>query len=202
MRQLRTTRWTLLIPAILLVSCGASNVVIDGAFPAPNIRKLPVSLAVVYEDQLRQFTYTEYSETGQEEYYIRSGQSHIELFNTILPAMFERVVFVDGIDQAANSNVDAVFVPNIEEFQLALPIKTRLDVFEVWVKYNMRLLTAEGDYLADWELTSYGKTPTETFRSTETAINDAAVVALRDLASTFALNFTRVPEISDWLAQM
>ena len=189
-----------ILPALLLTACGASSVVISGSFPTPNIGKLPISLAVVYDDNLQEFTYTEYSETGQEEYYIQSGQSHIQLFNAVLPAMFDDVTFVDNVEAAADSGVDAVFVPNIEEFQLALPAKTRLDVYEVWIKYNMRLLTAEGDYLADWELTSYGKTPTETFLTTESAINDAAVVALRDLASTFALSFSRVPEISAWLA--
>lgn len=188
------------LPALLLSACGASSVIISGSFPTPNVGKLPVSVAVVYDDTLQQFTYTEYSETGQEEYYIQSGQSHVQLFNAILPAMFDSVIFVDGVEQAASTGVDAIFVPNIEEFQLALPIKTRLDVYEVWIKYNMRLLTVEGDYLADWELTSYGKTPTETFVTTETAINDAAIVALRDLASTFALSFARVPEISAWLA--
>ncbi|MYE29091.1 MAG: hypothetical protein F4X78_05140 [Gammaproteobacteria bacterium] len=190
----------ILLPALLLSACGASSVVISGSFPTPNIGKLPISLAVVYDDNLQEFTYTEYSETGQEEYYIQSGQSHIQLFNAVLPAMFDNVTFVDNVEAAAGAGVDAVFVPNIEEFQLALPAKTRLDVYEVWIKYNMRLLTAEGDYLADWELTSYGKTLTETFLTTESAINDAAVVALRDLASTFALSFSRVPEISAWLA--
>ena len=190
----------ILLPALLLSACGASSVVISGSFPTPNIGKLPLSLAVVYDDTLEEFTYTEYSETGQEEYHIQSGQSHIELFNAILPAMFDRVIRVDAVEEGAGAGVDAIFVPNIEEFQLALPAKTRLDVYEVWIKYNMRLLTAEGDYLADWVLTSYGKTPTETFLGTETAINDAAIVALRDLASTFALSFAQVPEISDWLA--
>ena len=190
----------MLLPALLLSACGASSVVISGSFPTPNIGKLPLSLAVVYDDDLQAFTYTEYSETGQEEYHIQSGQSHIELFNAILPAMFDQVIRVNAVEEGATAGVDAIFVPNIEEFQLALPAKTRLDVYEVWIKYNMRLLTAEGDYLADWVLTSYGKTPTETFLGTESAINDAAIVALRDLASTFALSFTQVPEISDWLA--
>ena len=190
----------MLLPALLLSACGASSVVISGSFPTPNIGKLPLSLAVVYDDDLQAFTYTEYSETGQEEYHIQSGQSHIELFNAILPAMFDQVIRVNAVEEGAAAGVDAIFVPNIEEFQLALPAKTRLDVYEVWIKYNMRLLTAEGDYLADWVLTSYGKTPTETFLGTESAINDAAIVALRDLASTFALSFTQVPEISDWLA--
>ena len=182
-----------------LSSCGVSNVVIDGSFPTPNINKLPIAIAVYYDDALKDFAYLEYSETGQEEFNIESGKSHVQLFNVVLPAMFDRVVFVDSMEEVPTLGVDAVFAPAIEEFQLALPMKTKLDVFEVWIKYNMRLLTPTGDYIADWVLTSYGKTPTETFRSVEGAINDAAVVALRDLASSFALSFNQVPEVRDWL---
>jgi len=187
---------------LLLESCGVSNVTIEGSFPTPNISKLPLTVAVYYDDALREFAYLEYSETGAEEFNIESGQSHIELFNAVLPAMFEEVVVVDSMEAAEARGVDAVFAPLIEEFQLALPAKTKLDVYEVWIKYNMRLVTAEGDYIADWVLTSYGKTPTETFRTTEAAINDAAVVALRDLASSFSLSFTQVPEVRDWLASL
>ena len=181
--------------------CGVSNVVIDGSFPTPNISKMPVSIAVYYDDALKDFAYLEYSETGSEEYNIESGASHIQLFNAITPAMFDRVVFVLSMEEAQAAGVDAVFVPAIEEFQLALPAKTKLDVFEVWIKYNMRLLTPNGDYIADWVLTSYGKTPTDTFRSVDAAINDAAVVALRDLASSFSLSFDDVPEVKAWLAR-
>jgi len=182
------------------VGCGVNNVVIDGSFPTPNVSKMPVSIAVYYDDALREFAYLEYSETGSEEYNIQSGASHIQLFDAITPAMFDRVVFVDSMEEAQAAGVDAVFAPAIEEFQLALPAKTKLDVFEVWIKYNMRLLTPEGEYIADWVLTSYGKTPTETFRSVDAAINDAAVVALRDLASSFSLSFGDVPEVKEWLS--
>jgi len=192
----------LLFAAALLASCGVSNVTIEGSFPTPNISKLPLSVAVYYDDALREFSYLEYSETGQEEFNIASGQSHIQLFNAILPAMFDSVVVVNSMEEAEASGVDAVFMPLIEEFQLALPEKTKLDVYEVWVKYNMRLVTANGDYIADWVLTSYGKTPTETFRSVEAGINEAAVVALRDLASSFSLTFSQVPEVNDWLASL
>ncbi len=196
------TRAGLFLSVLLLESCGVSNVTIEGSFPTPNISKLPLTVAVYYDDALSEFAYLEYSETGAEEFNIESGQSHIELFNAVLPAMFEEVVVVDSMEAAEGRGVDAVFAPLIEEFQLALPAKTKLDVYEVWIKYNMRLVTAEGDYIADWVLTSYGKTPIETFRTTEAAINDAAVVALRDLASSFSLSFTQVPEVRDWLASL
>ncbi|PCI76591.1 MAG: hypothetical protein COB20_10315 [SAR86 cluster bacterium] len=185
--------------ALYLTACGVSNVVIEGSFPTPNISKLPLNVAVYYDPALTEFAYIEYSETGTEEYNIASGQSHIELFSTILPAMFDRVVVVDSIGEAEALGVDAIFAPIIEEFQLALPAKTKLDVYEIWIKYNMRLMKADGDYIADWVLTSYGKTPVESLRSVEAAINAAAIVALRDLASSFSLSFTQVPEVRDWL---
>ena len=188
-----------LLASLALVGCGVNNVVIEGSFPTPNISKLPISVAVYYDQALKDFAYLEYSETGQEEFNIESGRSHVQLFNAVLPAMFDRVVFIDSMEEAPALGVDAVFAPAIEEFQLALPAKTKLDVYEVWIKYNMRLLSAEGDYIADWVLTSYGKTPTATFLSVEGAINEAAIVALRDLASSFSLSFSQVPEVRAWL---
>ena len=188
-----------MLAAISLSACGVNNVVVQGSFPTPNISQLPLSVAVFYDPALTEFAYIEYSETGAEEYNIASGQSHVELFNAVLPAMFDEVVVVGSLEEAEVLGVDAIFAPLIEEFQLALPSKTKLDVYEVWIKYNMRLMAADGEYIADWVLTSYGKTPTESMRSAESAINDAAVVALRDLASSFSLSFTQVPEVRDWL---
>ena len=66
----------------------------------------------------------------------------------------------------------------------------------------LRLTTPDGEYIADWVETSYGKTTMESLRSNEASINAAAVVALRDLASSFTLKFTSVPEIRDWLASL
>ena len=54
-------------------SCGVSNLVIEGGFPTPNINKIPLSMAIFYDDALREFSYMEYSETGREEINIESG---------------------------------------------------------------------------------------------------------------------------------
>jgi len=182
-------------------SCGTSSIVIEGQYPSPNVTKIPLSIGVIYPHELIDFNYVEYSEIGEEEYRVQSGQSHRDLFDTLLPSMFERVVVLDSIESAASQEVDIVFLPAIEEFQLALPSKTKLDVFEVWVKYNLRISDSEGEGIADWILTSYGKTPTRTMRSVENSINQAAVVALRDFASSFTLGFSQVPEIRQWLSQ-
>ena len=74
---------------LALISCGTSNVIISGAYPTPNVAKLPLSVAVYYDDRLKDFAYMEYSETGKEEFNIESGSSHMALFGAVLPAMFD-----------------------------------------------------------------------------------------------------------------
>ncbi|MEY3666577.1 MAG: hypothetical protein RL572_117 [Pseudomonadota bacterium] len=197
----RSLRALLLVGALgLLSACGASSLVVEGSYPTPAVRKIPLSLGLYLHEDLRNFLYIEYTETGAEEYRVSSGQTHVQLFSNLLPAMFERVQVLASVEDAAAAGVDAVFAPSIEEFQLALPQKTRLDSYEVWVKYNMRLLGPDGAYIADWVLTSYGKTPMEGLLSVEGGINEATVSALRDLASNFTLSFGAVPEVRDWLA--
>lgn len=185
--------------AVLLSGCGVNAVMVEGTYPTPNVRPLPMTVGVYFDDALKNYTYIEYSETGKEEYAVSAGQTHVTLFQSVLPAMFEQVVILDDLGEAGTAGVDAVFAPDIEEFQLALPQKTRLDAYEVWIKYNMRLLKPNGDHIADWVVTSYGKTPTESLRTVESGINDATVGALRDLASNFSLGFGAVPEVREWL---
>lgn len=188
----------LLLPLLLLLGgCGASSVTVEGSYPTPNIPPMPLRLGVYYGEGLADFQYTEYNDRGNPEYIVEPGRSHVTLFNTILPAMFQDVQVLDSPEEA--SGVDAVFIPTIDEFQLALPQKTRLDVYEVWMRYNMRLIRPDGSLIADWVMTSYGKVQQEALRSAERSINDATVAALRDLGSNFTLSFTRVPEIRDWL---
>ena len=186
---------------VLLSACAASTINIEGSFPAPLVQKLPLTVGVYYDENFVNHTFIEINDnTGDDQYIINSGASQMELFNTMLPAVFEEVVMLDSIDSAASqNNLDAVFVPSIEEFQVGLPQKTRLNVYEIWVKYNMRLAQANGDYIADWVMTAYGKSPEETFQSVDDGVNDAANVALRDLAASFTFGFSNVPEVNEWL---
>jgi len=189
----------LLIFVTGLSACAARNIEVRGSYPRPNIPPLPLTVGVYYSDALRDYVYTEFTDSGREEYRVGAGRSHMDLFNTVLPAMFREVVVLDSPTAAAGRGLDAIFIPNIDEFQLGMPQKTRLDSYEVWIKYNMRMTSPEGGYIADWVMTAYGKTSQETFSSTERGINDAAVAALRDLASNFSIGFRNVPDIRDWL---
>lgn len=194
-------RPALLLVIFLLGSCAASTINISGTFPAPLTRQLPLKVGVYYDEDFTNYSYIEINDnTGEDQYIINSGASQVALFDTLLPAVFEDVVYLDSLDSAAeHPDLDAVFVPAIEEFQVGLPQKTRLNVYEIWVKYNMKLADTNGDYIADWVMTAYGKSPEESFQSVDAGVNDAANVALRDLAASFTLSFTNIPEVRDWL---
>lgn len=183
----------------ILSGCAASTIVINGEYPSPLVRKLPLTVGVYYPEELRNFAYTEINDnTGDDEYIVQSGASQLELFNTLLPALFENVVELES-PANASTQVDAVFVPAIEEFQLGLPQKTKLKVYEIWMKYNMKLQKANGDYIADWVMTAYGKAPQENLQTVDAGVQSAAVVAMRDLAASFTLGFKDVPEVNEWL---
>ena len=186
---------------LLLTACSATTINISGTFPAPLVQKLPLTVGVFYDDAFTNHSFIEINDnTGDDQYIINSGSSQVALFNTMLPAVFQNVIVLDSIESANDrSDLDAVFVPAVEEFQVGLPQKTRLNVYEIWVKYNMRLAGSNGDYIADWVMTAYGKSPEETFQSVNDGVNDAANVALRDLAASFMLGFSNIPEVNDWL---
>jgi len=199
--RLAGIKCSLLAMVLLLTACSATTINIEGTFPAPLVQKLPLTVGVYYDAAFSNHSFIEINDnTGDDQYIINSGASQVALFNTMLPAVFEQVIQLDSIESAASmSGIDAVFVPAIEEFQVGLPQKTRLNVYEIWVKYNMRLAQSNGDYIADWVMTAYGKSPEETFQSVDAGVNDAANVALRDLAASFTLGFSNIPEINEWL---
>src|SRR5690606_9414731 len=100
---------------------------------------------------------------------------------------------------SARGGEDLILVPSVEEIQVAMPFETQLKVFEVWLKYNISVYDGQGQPVADWIMTAYGKTPSRFLSSDEDALNQAAVVALRDAGARLLVEFRRVPEIHAWL---
>ncbi len=195
------------IPALIFLcfvfaSCSSVNTItIQGSYPSPLVSQLPLTLGVVYDNIFSDYSFTEVDEySGEDQYVINSGASQVALFNTILPAVFNEVVYLNNADDAVNyPDLDMIFKPAIEEFQIGLPQKTRLDVYEIWVKYNMSLTAPNGNTIADWVMTAYGKAPQSTFGSVDDGVNEAAIEAFRDLAATFSLGLTSIPEVNNWL---
>lgn len=186
----------------LLAGCGPSTVVVKGSFPPPLMDPLPLRMGVWYDESFAGHEFFDEAKSRREsDWLVKTGEAQVQMWDTLLAGMFEELVEMKarpGPDQM-NRLVDAVLVPHVDELQYAIPTHTNVKVYEIWMRYRFELLTISGDPIADWTMTAYGKTPTAFLQSDEAAVNLAAVVALRDAGANFATNFSRIPEVREWL---
>ncbi|HKK23652.1 MAG TPA: hypothetical protein VJ947_08195 [Pseudohaliea sp.] len=193
----------LLLAALLaLAGCGAKEVVVQGQFPEPLMSRLPLTLGVWYDEAFREHEFFDEAKgRAESDWLVRTGEAQVQLWDTLLGGMFERVVYMDARPAPAQMNpaVDAVLIPRVDELQYAIPAQTNIKVYEIWMRYAFELVNTKGEAIADWTMTAYGKTPTAFLQSDEAAVNLAAVVALRDAGAHFATSFTRVPEVAAWM---
>jgi len=183
--------------SLLLMSC-KSTVDINGYFPSPVINKLPYSIGVIFDKEFSSYRYIEKSEK-REKWEIDVGDAQVKMLNVVLKAMFSNMEVTSDLQSTSGDTLDLFFQPNLENFQYNVPYETKGNMFEVWLKYNMKVYDSQGQIIADWILTAYGKTPSEFLKSQEAALNDAMVIALRDLGAGLSLRFSQVPEINKWL---
>ena len=200
-----TARLAVASCTLLLVAC-ANNVVVQGDFPAPLMEKLPCVIGVYYEPEFRNHElFDEAAARAESDWLVRTGAAQVAMYNALLPGMFEKIVLLDDRpeqDWSDVAGIDAVLVPHVEELQYAVPRQTGSKVFEIWLRYRYELYAPNGELLADWSMTSYGKTPTAFLQSAAAAVNLAAVVALRDAGANFAMNFATVPEVKHWMESL
>lgn len=201
----RALLWsTTVLAAVLLSACGPSEVAVKGQFPTPLMQKLPLTIGVWYDEEFSNHEFFDEAKGRAESgWIVRTGDAQVQMWDTLLPGMFQRLVHMDAKPQPGQMNqaVDAVLIPHVDELQYAIPTHTNIKVYEIWMRYRFELVSASGKPLAEWTMTAYGKTPTAFLQSDEAAVNLAAVVALRDAGANFATSFPRVPSVQDWLAQ-
>jgi hypothetical protein len=200
--QFSFTQISLSIMCLVIVLSGCSTKInVKGNFPKPVVHQMPLAIGVHFPVAFSEYRYIEQSETRSDRD-IGIGQAQVQLFSTILPAMFKSVVPVAKPEKGQVTDaVDLILSFSVDDFQYSVPKETRVEMYEVWIKYNLQLFDPQGQLIADWLLTAYGKTPVEMLKTEGDALNAAMVVALRDAGAGFSLNFTKVPEIKQWLQQ-
>ena len=185
---------------LILAACEQSiSLRVDSEIPTPVIARMPVTMGILYRNELRNYVYEENSDE-RPNWKIDSGSSHIALFEQILGSMFEQTKEVAGTD--SDATVDAVLAPSVAEMQFALPAETKSDFYEAWIKYDVELYNRDGSPIANWSVTGYGKSSTEFMKSRDKGLNAAVNQALRDAGARFALGFSRVEEVGAWLEQI
>ena len=189
---------------VLLSACGPARVDVKGSFPAPLMEPLPLTMGVWYPEEFANHEFFDQAKSREESgWIVKTGEAQVQMWDTLLDGMFYELVHMKGEPGPGQMNqlVDAVLIPHVEELQYAIPAHTNVKVYEIWMRYRFEMVSRGGKPIAEWTMTSYGKTPTAFMQSDEGAVNLAAVMALRDAGANFATNFTRVPQVQDWLQE-
>lgn len=198
----RPRLWVALLVAAGLTACGPARVIVEGEFPPPLIEPLPVTLGVWYKEEFAGHKFFDEARTEREsDWIVATGEAQVKMWDTLLEGMFENLVHLQKAPGTGKVNpaVDGVLIPHVDELQYAIPSHTSVKIYEIWMRYRFELVTADGNLIGEWTMTSYGKTPTAFLQSDEAAVNLAAIMALRDAGANFATTFTTVPVVQDWL---
>jgi hypothetical protein len=96
--------------------------------------------------------------------------------------------------------LDVILEPMLEELEFSTPLISGTDQFTIWLRYNIKIITPEGELLRDWKITGYGQQDEGAMGlGDEEAMRRAAITALRDAAANIAVNFSSLPELQSLL---
>ena len=184
--------------AIMIAVAGCSSTVqvkVEQQFPTVLAEPKDIHAAVVFEQNFQDYVARPNAKTT-----IDIGSAQVDLLSKAFRGLFRQLDIVTAKDQVAPDS-ELVIIPSVREVQVSTPSDSYLNVYEVWIKYNLDIETADGDPIDSWFMPAYGKTPDSMMLSRTEAIEDAAIVALRDAGAKLLLDFFRIPSVYGWMQQ-
>lgn len=186
-----------ILGALTVTACSTTVPPLDSEFPTPLIQNLPAQIGLVYDDDLRNFTYNETVSDGTS-WTIELGTSNLRLFNRLFSAMFERAVELESEKDAASAGVDAVIRPVLEEYAFLTPAELGSRFYAVSIRYRIYLYDVDGNELAAWPVNAYGQSrsgPINAGRLRVGPLQSATNLAMRDAAASAIITLREQPEI-------
>lgn len=182
-----------LLIILTLAGCGASKVSVKADIPKPLVSKLPLHGYLSFTEEFKNYQYDE-SEKGRSLSRLSFGPAQQEMFDRIFTHLIE-------VSETNSGSLDVVIEPEILDLQYTSPSETKLNLYEVWLRYRVKITDGKNNILADWVVKGYGKTPSATLKSNSVAFNAATNVALRDVGAQLAIGFPKQSAIQDLLAK-
>ena len=191
------TRLLLLLTTLLILAgCSSSaSVQIDRNFPSVLAKPKPIAASIVLTEE-----FSNYIAQPNDKTVIDLGSAQVQVMKNAFAGLFNKVEFVTTADQITTDN-GLIITPSVREVQVSTPSDNYLNVFEVWIKYNLDIADSNGDPIVSWFMPAYGKTPDAFMASKPKAIEEASIIALRDSGAKLMLDFYRIPAIYGWLRE-
>jgi len=192
-------RSALLIAAGAMTSGCVSSVVVEADFPTPLVEALPVSMGIIFDEDLMNFVHVE-DLPQQSAWTIDLGDANLQLLSPLFETMFVETREVDAVPVAGSAaDLDGILRPRLEKFEFDVPIGERDEFVEVWMQYLLTLYEPDGSVVVEWPVSGYGKA--ELTRRKEDSVRRAAIVAMREVGATISTKFAEQPDVSYWLQE-
>jgi hypothetical protein len=174
--------------------CGMGAVPVSTVIPDPLVQALPLTVAVIYDEDFSRYTYEEKA-TGAD-WSIDLGDTNVRMLDRVLSSTFASVVRRDAMPAEGESlaGIDLVLKPEIDEYAFLTPEDSGVDFYSVSIRYNLVAFTPNGAPIDRWQINSYGRTKAKKI-SPKDSLAAATDVALRDAAAALALDFQQRPQI-------
>ena len=186
-----------------LIACTTTNVEVslDQAFPKPLVEIVPIKVGLFIPPAFREYFFEKRQANAKKaDMQVKLGPAQTRMLESILPGVFAETVMLENIDQQSlPPGLDLYLVPRVLDFQYTTPRITRMNVFEIWIKYQFDVFDPNGKPVASWVVPSYGKTPAAFMKSRKAAIDAATQYALRDCGASFSTGFAKQADIEQWL---
>jgi hypothetical protein len=180
---------------VAMVGCGGSQVKLsDPTIPQPLIDKLPLAVAARYPENFAHYVHQEIV-IGKEKWSIDLGRANEILFTQLFGSMFTEYRVIPQNVDPRDLAIDAYIEPSIDAFEFSVPSQSQTDEFAVWIRYRIKIFDSQGNQIANWPISAYGKSLTTTFGSDQ-ALRRAAVLAMRDAAALVILQMDKATGIS------
>lgn len=179
---------------VILTGCSSTVAIkVQEPFPSVVFEPRPVHTALVFGPEFQT-----YIAKPNENTTIDIGAAQVELLTKAFKGLFVLVSPTSSKEEVPEG-AELVITPSVVEVQVSTPSENYLNVYEVWIKYSLLIETAEGEPIDSWFMPAYGKTPDSMMLSRTEAIEEAAVVALRDAGAKLLLDFFRIPSVYSWM---
>jgi hypothetical protein len=109
--------------------------------------------------------------------------------------MFENVIVLNDGDDPKTLAIDALIEPSIDAFEFSVPNQSKTDSFAVWIRYRIRVFDFDGNEVANWPVSAYGKSQTASVSGSQ-ALQRAAILAMRDAAALMIIKLDEMTGIS------
>ena len=188
----------LILVTIMLSAC-VTNVVVEGTVPTPLVAKMPVTVAIYYDDSFKNFVHSESLEDeGQWE--VELGRQNLVFFRKLMGAMFEEVVELESPEIAPErqAEFDGIIIPRIEKYGFLTPSISGLKFFSASIHYEISLYDSENKKLTEYSVVGYGKSEPGAF-SAGPALGQATMLAIRDGGTRIATELKLIPEVDRWV---